>query len=113
MTPKLLMSYVVAFVAALVTMWAAFEYLRIVPTIELAYAHDGIVLPAGTRFCIQASRYGLGYLLIALCTAVLVKERMISDVMRRVMISGGVIVFSVALILLTNTAMQAGQPVTP
>ena len=102
MNPKLLMSYVVAFVAALVTMYAAFEYIRIVPSAELAYAREGTTLSAGASFCVHASRYGLGYFLIALCTAVLVKEQMLSDWRRRMLISGAVLVFSVALVLFTE-----------
>jgi len=116
MNPKLLMSYVVAFVAALITMWAAFEYLRIVPSFELLFIRESITPPTSTSICFHASRYGLGYFLIALCTAVLVKERMIADVMRRVMISGVVIVLALALVLFTNNAMQAvpsGQTVGP
>ncbi len=69
----------------------------IVPKFEQMFLDLGIALPNSTIICIKAANYGLGYILLVIGLAEVVKEILIEDIGVRVLMSLIGIVISIVV----------------
>jgi hypothetical protein len=107
MTVRPLMSIACSVMATVGILYGAYVFIIVVPRYEMIFKDLGMAIPVVTVLCIQSSRYGLGYGLLAVIPFLMLKELLIGNENVRLTLSFAALALVLMVIGCAQIAMTA------